>query len=233
MFIKDDKSRIFEVREERAERKFRASRINPKLVDRIVLVVSRFMNAQIHVAIRRESLESSNVFGDLKNGRGSAVGLRKMSCVGSRDLIGAIIRTEVAVLLIEQCWSFINSKLTRKAAKVLNGVICGIASIGDLKGRKIGYSVGGFEDALLKTMLATAGLTLADVELVNVNFALSQSLLSGAADAVAFGKLAIANPDLPQRFADGTPLTAWDAATFYSGGASGYTDYPARVAEPA
>lgn len=60
----------------------------------------------------------------------------------------------------------------------------GIASIGDLKGRKIGYSVGGFEDALLKTMLATAGLTLADVELVNVNFALSQSLLSGAADAV-------------------------------------------------
>lgn len=59
------------------------------------------------------------------------------------------------------------------------------------------------------------------------------ALASGAADAVAFGKLAIANPDLPQRFADGTPLTAWDAATFYSGGASGYTDYPARVAEPA
>ncbi|MBL9010494.1 MAG: ABC transporter substrate-binding protein [Alphaproteobacteria bacterium] len=60
----------------------------------------------------------------------------------------------------------------------------GIAAIADLKGRKIGYSVGGFEDALLKTMLATAGLALGDVELVNVNFALSQSLLAGTADAV-------------------------------------------------
>lgn len=59
------------------------------------------------------------------------------------------------------------------------------------------------------------------------------ALASGAADAVAFGKLAIANPDLPQRFADHVPLNAWDAATFYSGGASGYTDYPARVTEPA
>ncbi|BCW89366.1 Putative thiamine biosynthesis protein [Alphaproteobacteria bacterium SO-S41] len=59
-----------------------------------------------------------------------------------------------------------------------------IKTLADLKGKKIGYSVGGFEDALLTTMLATAGLTLKDVELVNVNFALAQSLLSGAADAV-------------------------------------------------
>jgi 2,4-dienoyl-CoA reductase-like NADH-dependent reductase (Old Yellow Enzyme family) len=59
------------------------------------------------------------------------------------------------------------------------------------------------------------------------------ALASGAADAVAFGKLAIANPDLPERFADGAPLNAWNTATFYSGGVSGYTDYPARVAEPA
>ncbi len=59
-----------------------------------------------------------------------------------------------------------------------------IKSIADLKGRRIGNSVGGFEDALLKTMLGTAGLTLADVEIVNVNFALAQSLLAGNADAV-------------------------------------------------
>ena len=59
-----------------------------------------------------------------------------------------------------------------------------IATIGDLKGKRIGYSVGGFEDALLKTMLGTAGLGLGDVELVNVNFALAQSLLAGNADAV-------------------------------------------------
>jgi len=59
-----------------------------------------------------------------------------------------------------------------------------IKTIADLKGKRIGNSVGGFEDALLKTMLGTAGLTLADVEIVNVNFALAQSLLAGNVDAV-------------------------------------------------
>lgn len=59
-----------------------------------------------------------------------------------------------------------------------------VKTLGDLKGRKVGYSVGGFEDALLGTMLGTAGLQLSDVELVNINFALSQSLLAGSVDAV-------------------------------------------------
>jgi len=53
------------------------------------------------------------------------------------------------------------------------------------------------------------------------------ALDEGWADAVAFGKLFIANPDLPKRFADGAPLNPWDAATFYAGGEKGYTDYPA------
>ena len=59
-----------------------------------------------------------------------------------------------------------------------------IKEIADLKGRKVGFSVGGFEDALLSAMLAEAGLTLADVELVNVNFSLSPALLSGQVSAV-------------------------------------------------
>ena len=59
-----------------------------------------------------------------------------------------------------------------------------IKSIADLKGRKVGFSVGGFEDALLKSMLETHGLTLDDVELVNVNFSLSPSLITGQVDAV-------------------------------------------------
>jgi len=54
-----------------------------------------------------------------------------------------------------------------------------------------------------------------------------QALDEGWADAVAFGKLFIANPDLPKRFADGAPLNPWEAATFYAGGEKGYTDYPA------
>ena len=50
---------------------------------------------------------------------------------------------------------------------------------------------------------------------------------AGEADAVAFGKLVIANPDLPRRFALGAPLNPWNADTFYSDGPAGYTDYPA------
>ncbi len=59
-----------------------------------------------------------------------------------------------------------------------------IHSVADLKGRKVGYSVGGFEDAILAAMLARHNLTLDDVTLVNVNFSLSPSLLSGQVDAV-------------------------------------------------
>ncbi len=48
----------------------------------------------------------------------------------------------------------------------------------------------------------------------------------GEADAVAFGKLFIANPDLPRRFASGAALNEARPAYFYSGEAIGYTDYP-------
>jgi 2,4-dienoyl-CoA reductase-like NADH-dependent reductase (Old Yellow Enzyme family) len=50
---------------------------------------------------------------------------------------------------------------------------------------------------------------------------------AGEADAVAFGKLFIANPDLPRRFSLGAALNPWNAETFYSEGPVGYTDYPA------
>jgi putative hydroxymethylpyrimidine transport system substrate-binding protein len=59
-----------------------------------------------------------------------------------------------------------------------------IKTIEDLKGRKVGFSVGGFEDTLLKAMLARHGLALDAVELVNVNFALAPALLSGQVDGV-------------------------------------------------
>jgi putative hydroxymethylpyrimidine transport system substrate-binding protein len=59
-----------------------------------------------------------------------------------------------------------------------------VKSMADLKGRKVGYSVAGSEETLLKTMLAKNGVGLGDVTLVNVNFALVQALLSGQADAV-------------------------------------------------
>ncbi|HYF90543.1 ABC transporter substrate-binding protein [Azospirillum sp.] len=59
-----------------------------------------------------------------------------------------------------------------------------VKTLKDLKGRKIGFSIAGFEDALLGAMLEKHGLSLKDVELVNVNFSLSPSLLSGQVDAV-------------------------------------------------
>jgi 2,4-dienoyl-CoA reductase-like NADH-dependent reductase (Old Yellow Enzyme family) len=53
-----------------------------------------------------------------------------------------------------------------------------------------------------------------------------EALDAGWADAVAFGKAFIANPDLPERMRLGMPLNKPETATFYAPGAEGYTDYP-------
>ena len=54
-----------------------------------------------------------------------------------------------------------------------------------------------------------------------------QAIEAGEADAVGFGKLFIANPDLPRRFALGADLNVPDAETFYTHEPEGYIDYPA------
>ncbi len=59
-----------------------------------------------------------------------------------------------------------------------------IQSPGDLKGKKVGFSVAGVEEALLGAIMAPHGLTIDDIELVNVNWSLSPSLMSGQVDAV-------------------------------------------------
>jgi len=53
-----------------------------------------------------------------------------------------------------------------------------------------------------------------------------QAIASGDADLVSYGKLFIANPDLPRRFEENAPLNEPNFDTFYGGGAEGYTDYP-------
>jgi 2,4-dienoyl-CoA reductase-like NADH-dependent reductase (Old Yellow Enzyme family) len=55
------------------------------------------------------------------------------------------------------------------------------------------------------------------------------AIAAGDADAIAFGKAFIANPDLPRRFASNAPLNKWSVETFYSSGPQGYTDYPAAA----
>jgi N-ethylmaleimide reductase len=53
------------------------------------------------------------------------------------------------------------------------------------------------------------------------------ALNEGKADAISFGRPFISNPDLTKRFAKGLALTPDDKATWYTGGSSGYADYPA------
>ncbi len=86
-----------------------------------------------------------------------------------------------------------------------------------------------FKSALRKAFrgvfIASGGFDLEKAEAV---------LMTGGADLVAFGRLAIANPDLPARLEHGLALNAPDASTFYTPGAKGYTDYPvADVPGPA
>ena len=52
------------------------------------------------------------------------------------------------------------------------------------------------------------------------------AIAAGHADAIAFGRIFISNPDLPRRLQLGFPLTPYNRATFYGGEESGYTDYP-------
>jgi N-ethylmaleimide reductase len=58
----------------------------------------------------------------------------------------------------------------------------------------------------------------------------AKDIADGRADVVTVGALALANPDLVQRVRSGAPLNTPDPATFYGGGAAGYTDYPALPA---
>jgi 2,4-dienoyl-CoA reductase-like NADH-dependent reductase (Old Yellow Enzyme family) len=89
--------------------------------------------------------------------------------------------------------------------------ICARESIGpDRIGPKLKAAFGGIYIANEKFTYETA----------------EQAVEAGEADAVAFGKLFIANPDLPQRFALGAPLNEPKVAEFYAGGVIGYTDYP-------
>ena len=54
----------------------------------------------------------------------------------------------------------------------------------DLKGKKVGFSVAGVEEAVLDAVLGNHGVSTDDIEMINVNFSLSPSLMSGQVDAV-------------------------------------------------
>jgi putative hydroxymethylpyrimidine transport system substrate-binding protein len=81
-----------------------------------------------------------------------------------------------------------------------------IKNIAQLKGKTVGYSIGGFETVILKVMLESQGLSLDTVKLVNVNFSLSPSLFSKSTDAVIG---AFRNFELNQMDIEGRPGRAF------------------------
>lgn len=81
------------------------------------------------------------------------------------------------------------------------------------------------EDSLGPTLKQAFG----GAYIVNEKFKKAQAeavIAAGEADAVAFGKAFIANPDLVRRLGEDAPLNRWDTATFYTEGEKGYIDYP-------
>jgi len=66
-----------------------------------------------------------------------------------------------------------------------------------------------------------------------VRVSAEEAISQGRADAIAFGRLFIANPDLPERFRQGALLNRYHRPSFYGGGPSGYIDYPALTDEAA
>jgi putative hydroxymethylpyrimidine transport system substrate-binding protein len=77
-----------------------------------------------------------------------------------------------------------------------------IDALADLEGARVGFSVAGVEEALLQALLERAGLSLDDIEMVNVNFSLSPALMSGQVDAVIG---AYRNFELTQMALEGVP----------------------------
>ena len=74
-----------------------------------------------------------------------------------------------------------------------------------------------FRAAFPGALISAGGYSAAEAE---------RSIATGHADAVAFGRLFIANPDLPERFRRNAPLNQYDRSSFYGGTEAGYTDYP-------
>jgi N-ethylmaleimide reductase len=79
------------------------------------------------------------------------------------------------------------------------------------------FDYGALRKRFTGTYIANNGYTAASAE---------AAVERGAADLIALGKPFLANPDLVERLRHGAPLNEPDKATFYGGGAKGYTDYP-------
>ena len=87
-----------------------------------------------------------------------------------------------------------------------------------------------FDYAALQAAYRQAGGTGAWMVNNGLTLPLAEAALRNGADLVAFGKSFLANPDLTRRLREGAALNEGNRATFYGGGAVGYTDYPLLAA---
>ena len=115
-----------------------------------------------------------------------------------------------------------------------------MAAIDKLNGYKLAYlhmiepratSAGGgeqvFEEAPITSEIFRAAYQGKFITAGGYDQAMGEKVLEkGLADAVAYGRLYISNPDLAERFEQGAPLNPYNRATFYGGNEGGYTDYP-------
>ena len=120
-------------------------------------------------------------------------------------------------------------------------VVRGLATMGLAYLHLIEGSTGGprelpdrpFDYAALKAAYRAAGGQAAWMVNNGYDRAMAEQAVADGADLVAFGRPYIANPDLVRRLRENAPLNKADKATFYGGGAAGYTDYPTLDEVPA
>lgn len=111
-----------------------------------------------------------------------------------------------------------------------------LALVRELAARKLGYlhliaTPGAVPDSTVQGVRAA----FPGVLMLAGNFDRERAeaaLADGSADVVAFARGFIANPDLPERMRLDLPLASFDAATLYTPGIDGYSDYPAHQAQP-
>lgn len=163
--------------------------INANAADKITLVLDWFINpdhAAIIVAKQKGYFTANDIDLTIEEPSDPSIA-PKLVAAGKADLAVDY----QPQLYLHHAEGLPISRISTLISTPLNTIIVkkdsDIKTISDLKGKKIGYSVAGVDEAMLKPALATGGLTLKDVQLVNVNFNLSPSVMSGQVDAVIGG----------------------------------------------
>lgn len=154
--------------------------------EKITIVLDWYLNPDHAPLIVAEQI------GSFKN-RGLDVDIITPSDPSIGPRLVAAGKADLAVTYQQQLYMFAEEKLPliRVGTLIdtpLNSIMAlstsNIHSAKDLKGKKIGFSVSGVEEALLSAILKKQGLNLGDVEMVNINFNLVSALIAGRVDAI-------------------------------------------------